>query len=195
MKQSIFTFLALAALCFSACQKDAVSPVSQPTDGTKKVSSKGLNQDSVIVDTTKGYLHVQLAKDLTTYDNVLINFDPHSKTAFNVTEDARTFQGFGAVSLSSLSSDNVPLAINTTPLTSKGLTIGLVVNAKASGTYKLNLLKVLLVPDNYDIWLKDKYKKDSLDFRHNPTYVFDLNTSDSSSFGSHRFSLVMRFRR
>jgi trimeric autotransporter adhesin len=194
MKQNIFTFFVLSAICFSACQKEAVRPVSQPTGGNKTVNSKGLNQDSVVMDTVKGYMHLQLSKDASTYDNIMINFDPHSKAAFDVNEDARTFQGFGPVSLSSLSSDHIACAINTTPLSSKGLTIGLAVNAKASGTYNLSLLKLQLVPDNYDIWLKDGYTKDSLDFRHNPTYAFDLNTSDSTSFGSHRFSLVMRFR-
>jgi hypothetical protein len=38
----------------------------------------------------------------------------------------------------------------------------------------------------------DYYKKDSLDIKNNPTYVFDINLNDTASFGSNRFALVIR---
>jgi hypothetical protein len=38
----------------------------------------------------------------------------------------------------------------------------------------------------------DAYKKDSLDIKHNPTYMFDIVNSDPDSYGANRFSLVIR---
>jgi DUF2075 family protein len=38
----------------------------------------------------------------------------------------------------------------------------------------------------------DAFKKDSLDMRHNTTYTFNVLKSDSNTFGSKRFSLVIR---
>jgi hypothetical protein len=194
MKQRIFILLLLAAICFSSCQKDAVEPTATPNQVSQKVTATTtsvLNQDTVNT-AINGYLRIQLAEDAFNTDNILIDFKPGSSPAYVRNEDAPTLQGFGAVSLSSLSSDNVALAINVQPLTSKGVTIPLVVGAKATGLYKLNLSTVNDIPASFDIWLMDKYKKDSLDFRDNPTYAFNLTKTDTSSYGSHRFTVVVR---
>ena len=193
MKQRIFALLLLTIAFLASCQKDSVAPVTP----TSKVSQKTTTTTTVLNQDTantaiKGYLRLQLAEDAVNTDAVLIDFNPAAKTTYVKNEDALTFQGFGAVSLSSLSSDNVALAINAVPLTKTGLTIGLEVNAKASGVYKLNLTAISSVPASFNIWLKDKYKKDSLDFRHNPSYAFNISTTDAATYGSQRFSLVIR---
>ena len=38
----------------------------------------------------------------------------------------------------------------------------------------------------------DAYTKDSTDLRHTPSYSFSILKSDSASYGSKRFSLVIR---
>jgi hypothetical protein len=38
----------------------------------------------------------------------------------------------------------------------------------------------------------DKYKKDSLDIRNNSTYIFDVDASDTASYGANRFTVVIR---
>ncbi|MEO6978269.1 MAG: T9SS type A sorting domain-containing protein, partial [Mucilaginibacter sp.] len=48
------------------------------------------------------------------------------------------------------------------------------------------------LPKIYELWLMDKYKKDSLDIRNNSTYVFDIDRNDTLSFGDKRFELVIR---
>ena len=70
--------------------------------------------------------------------------------------------------------------------------IRLNVNASTDGVYKLNMLEIKGIPQIFDIWLKDAYKKDSLDMRHNNTYAFDVIKSDTNTYGSKRFSLVIR---
>jgi hypothetical protein len=71
-------------------------------------------------------------------------------------------------------------------------TIGLSVNTTASGIYQLNMKQLIGIPQLFDIWLMDAYKKDSLDMRHNTTYSFKINKDDTASFGTKRFSLVIR---
>jgi len=195
MKQKICTLLILTAIGFSACQKEGIIPVTSSSQSGQKgsASSTTLNQGTVVSnDTTKGYLRVQLAQDSVNTDNILIKFSPAASANFSRNEDAPFLQGMGSVSFSSLSADHVALAINQLPLVSSGTTIGLAVSAKATGVYKLNLLTISAIPSTIDIWLKDNYKKDSLDFRNNPTYAFNLTTTDTSTYGSHRFSLVLR---
>jgi hypothetical protein len=193
--KKILTVLVLAGLGFSACQKDEVSPTGNATPTAQKTTkpvTTTTNQNAVPNDTTKGYLRVQLAMNATATDDILIEFNPGSSAAYSSTEDAKTFTGMGAVSLSSLSSNNYLLAINTLPLVSTGTTVGLAVGANANGIYKLNLTTISsTIPSSVAIWLKDAYKKDSLDFKKYPSYSFNINKSDSATYGSHRFTMVL----
>ncbi|MDR3693901.1 hypothetical protein [Mucilaginibacter sp.] len=196
MKTRISAIIIIAALYFSACHKEAsVNPFIATTQGTQQLPSTSivLNQDTAgkKADSTSGYICVKLAKDTINTDGLMISFNPKSTAAYSGAEDARFMQGFGMVSFSSLSSDNVPLSINTLPLLSRGTTVKLVVNATKMGLYKLYITKIQAIPANYDIWLMDKFKKDSLDFRHNPSYLFDM-TADTNSYGSNRFTMVTR---
>jgi hypothetical protein len=50
------------------------------------------------------------------------------------------------------------------------------------------------VPQAYDLWLIDGYKKDSLELRYNNTYAFNIIKADTNSFGANRFKLAIRTR-
>jgi hypothetical protein len=194
MKNRIFALLLLSIIYLSSCQKDAIEPTVTPTPVTPKVvaSTTALNQDTVSNDTTKGYLRIQLAENAVNFDNILIDFNPAAHAAFVRSEDAPAMSGSGAESLSSLSSDGVALAINQLPLVTSGTTVALKVDAKTTGIYNLNMVTISSIPANINIWLKDNYKKDSLDFRLYSTYAFNIDKADTNSFGSHRFSVVLR---
>jgi hypothetical protein len=138
------------------------------------------------------YLKLQLAKDSINTDDIVVHFTRDASTAYNPNEDAPYKQGMGAVSLASISSNNVDLAINALPLPKTSETVGLSVKATATGTYRLNMNNIVGIPQLFDIWLMDAYKKDSLNMRLNTTYSFQILKSDTNSFGSKRFSLVIR---
>lgn len=139
------------------------------------------------------YLRLKLAKDSIHTDAILINFNSSAKPEYVFDEDATYKPGNGPVSLSSKSADNLALSINTLPLPKLSPTkIPLNVAANANGTYTISMESAKSIPDLYDVWLMDAYKKDSLDIKHNPTYIFDISTSDTTSFGQNRFSLVIR---
>jgi len=196
MKQRITGILVIALLYLSSCQKEAsVNPFVATTQGTQQLPTTTitLNQDTTgsKVDSTKGFISIKMAKDSVNYDGLMISFNPNSVAAYSGAEDARYFQGFGMVSFSSFSSDNVALSINTLPLLTGGTTVKLSVKSTTTGLYKLYIAKIQSIPSTYDIWLMDKYKKDSLDFRNNPSYTFNI-TADTNSYGSHRFTVVTR---
>jgi trimeric autotransporter adhesin len=139
------------------------------------------------------YLHLKLAKDAVNSDETMVRFNNQASTKFDQALDALYETGYGSVSLSGLTSDKVKFAIATMPL--PGLqqeSIPLSINVNTDGIYSLTLKDIVAVPQLFDIWLMDAYKKDSLDIRHNLTYSFNVHRSDTTSFGSNRFSLVIR---
>jgi hypothetical protein len=138
------------------------------------------------------YLHLKLKQDSVQADEIFISFNSNASSKFVVNEDAAQKPGYGIASLASMSSDGVSLSINTLKLPQQSEAIALNVNAVADGTFQLIMPDVKSVPALFDIWLMDAYKKDSVDFKNNPAYSFNIVTSDSASYGSKRFSLVIR---
>lgn len=198
MIKRISTLLLLSGILFTSCQKSGVSPDNGPTQPVQKsitgttVFNRNPNNTASYSTPVNGYLRLQLAKDSINTDNILISFNPAAKTKFVPGEDAPAMGGFGLVNLASFSSDNVPLAINVLPLTTQGLTIGLNIYAKTDGIYSLSMIAIQSVPDNYSIYIKDAYKKDSLDMRTYSSYAFNILKADTTSFGKNRFKLVIR---
>jgi len=137
------------------------------------------------------YLRLLLAKDSVNTDDMIVRFSSDATTSYSKELDAPYQQGQGAVSLSSMSSDNVPLAINVRPLPRKAETINLNVNATANGTYRFGMKNLVGVPQLFDIFLIDKQKQDTINLRKDTLYSFDISKSDSTSFGQNRFSLML----
>lgn len=138
------------------------------------------------------FMRLELSADSVNHEDVYIGFDKQASRAYVFDEDAYYMSGSGRARLWTLSSDNVALAINKIKLPQKADTIRLKVNMSSQGRYNLNMTEFKNVPDIYEVWLMDAYKKDSLDIRHNPAYAFDAISGDTSSFSSLRFSLVIR---
>ncbi|HTD99728.1 MAG TPA: T9SS type A sorting domain-containing protein [Mucilaginibacter sp.] len=154
------------------------------------VTGANLYMGKPVATNTPSYLRLQLAMDSINTEGIIINFNDNANTAFNIMEDARYKTGTGKVNLASLSSDRVPLSINQLPL-SKDQIIALNVGATTDGTYKLNSKAIAGIPQLYDIWLMDAFKKDSVNLRTTATYSFTTAKSDTNTFGSKRFKLVI----
>ena len=161
---------------------------------TQVISPKLLMGQPVNTVANNKYLRLQMAQDSVDTDDILIRFNDTLKNQKYAGEiDAPYKTGSGKVSLSSLSTDNMALAINTVPLPNKAEEkVPLNISAVSDGIYTLNMKSIVAVPQLFDIWLMDAYRKDSLDMRHNSTYTFNVIKSDTNSFGAKRFSLVFR---
>jgi hypothetical protein len=198
MKRLIYPLIAILAVYMSSCQKDlTVSPESKTATGTTAVTpGTSLTQgNAAISDTTvnvTGFIKIELAKDTFNKDNIVIFFKPDAKASYVPGEDAPYMQGFGAESLSSISSNNIALAVNVLPLKEQGDSVKLNVIGKTDAIYKLSLIRKDSVLTKYHFWLMDSFKKDSLDLSQHCSYSFNIYNADTTSFGKNRFRLIVR---
>jgi len=139
------------------------------------------------------YMRIKMIKDSASTDETMIRIKNNGALSFVNNLDAVYKQGNGAVNLASFTTDHVDIAIKAVPLPKlQAESLALDVNATTTGIYKLTLRDIVAIPRLYDVWLMDAYKKDSLDMRQNITYSFYINKTDSTTFGSKRFNLVIR---
>lgn len=160
---------------------------------TAQLTGRPLLMGTPVAKSTNRLLMLKMAKDSSNYDETLIRFTDTADNKFVHNEDAPYLIGSGVVSLSSFSSDSIAMAINQMQLPKqRSLSIPLNVKAKVNGVYKIQMVTVSQIPQVYDIWLMDAYKRDSVDMKHNNEYLFDINKADTTTFGSGRFKLVIR---
>ncbi|HEY9002331.1 MAG TPA: T9SS type A sorting domain-containing protein [Mucilaginibacter sp.] len=160
-----------------------------------------LNTGNKLLESTKPitminnqFIRLQLVgKDSTVGDQTMIRFNNMATGKYTRGLDAAFMPGLGEASLSSKSTDMVDLSINNIPFPKQNAeAVKLNFSAANSGKYTLTLRDLVQVPQLYDIWLKDAYKADSVNLRLNKTYSFDVNKTDSATFGAGRFTLVIR---
>jgi hypothetical protein len=181
--QALFT---CALACLFSCKKDPAKPMQQialPSQLAGVVTSPDTIPDGAC-------LKIKLVKDSTNYDETMIRFNHTATKAYNPGEDAVYLMGFGQEHLASLSYDSTDLAINSLQYM-PDMSVGLDIHARLSGVYRLQLSYRKNIPSGIQVWLKDAYRKDSLEISHY-NYYFDLYQADTASFGRNRFSLVIR---
>ncbi len=138
------------------------------------------------------YIRLEMSTDSLNKEETVINFDKSAESKYVIDEDSQFLHGGGQVSLSSMSSDSVMLAINTIPYPkSKNKTVRLNINAPASGAFKMRVSEIRNVPDVYDFWLIDAFTGDTVNLKQNPLYAFNINKGDSSTFGANRLSVII----
>jgi hypothetical protein len=139
-------------------------------------------------------LRLKMLMDSINTDEIVIRLNNKASTKFAENEDAEDMGGIDPlVSLSAFSSDNIALAIDFAPY--PGLqqeVIPLLTDATNSGTYWLKQTQLLYLPSIYEVWLKDAFMGDSLNLRVNTTCQFTIDKNNPATFGSKRFSVVIR---
>ncbi|MEO8947332.1 MAG: T9SS type A sorting domain-containing protein, partial [Mucilaginibacter sp.] len=158
---------------------------------TQVTSSSLLLATAPVTAPTIEYFRIQVYQDSLHNEDALVFFNSKASSNFVQDEDAEYFRGESPVNISTQSADGVALAVNQLPHASGRQVIPLNVNISADGQYQLNLTEIKNVPQLYDIFLIDNYKKDSVDIRNNTSYNFNATVADPNSFGSGRFSLVI----
>ena len=178
-----------ASLVFTEAAKSAPSQLT----GTSLLFAKRLN-NSVTPATEEQSLRLKLSLDSLDNDDIYIGFSSTASINYNRLEDALYLPGMNAPEgLASVSDDGKALAINVMPMPKlKPQVIKLKVAANKSALYTLERSALTGIPAIYDIWLMDNYKKDSLDLKHNTAYAFNVNINDTTTYGSNRFSIVIR---
>jgi len=138
-------------------------------------------------------IRLQMVKDSINTDEIVVRMDDSAHTAYSIYEDATDMGGISAaVSLSTLSSDSVKLAINFLPFPKKSpQAIPVYVDAISAGTYQLKLTQLSNLSPVYQVILKDLYRQDSVVMHAGTVYSFTIDKSDSSTFAGNRFRLII----
>jgi hypothetical protein len=180
-------------------QANLASPTLTFTEGAK--TSAQVSGSSLLLGAPNAqsaynsYLRMILVTDTLNNDDIVIGFNSTSSTKFNGDEDAQFIPGsFSVQSIAVITSDSIKTSAKWVPLPPNNFNqvINLNVTAKATGTYTFRRTDFKAIPQLYEVWLMDNYKKDSLDIRNNTTYVFDINLADTASYGNNRFKVVVR---
>ncbi|MDB5132595.1 MAG: hypothetical protein JWR02_2344 [Mucilaginibacter sp.] len=167
--------------------------VSNQNTGVSLFMSTRADMAKLTAPAREQHLNIQLVKDSVNTDEIYIGFNSAASAKYIFNEDAPYKTGMAQLSLTSMSSDNIPLTINKVPFpTLKSDTIPINVMVSSNGTYTLNGSQVSSLPDIYEVWLMDNRTRDSLDMRQNSVYAFNVNLGDTTTYGSHRFSLIIR---
>ena len=147
-------------------------------------------------NTYGSYMRLKLETDTINYSDVVIGFNPNSEKSYNPKEDSKYLPGLGGSrqGVAAISSDSVKTAAKwlSYPKNTAGQVIRLSVSVSKSGLYTIKRTDFKAIPELYEVWLMDKYKKDSLDIKHNTNYAFDVNLTDTTTFGDNRFTVVIR---
>jgi hypothetical protein len=138
-------------------------------------------------------LRLKLINSTSSSDDIAIGFSALASVLYNPNEDSEYFPGSGPVGFSSLSADNVNLSVNLVPLPAAEtrIVIRLDVETQSSGAFSLLRSQLDTIPDKYHLWLVDKLTKDSVDLRNTASYAFNINKTDTTTFGSNRFQVVV----
>jgi hypothetical protein len=189
MKKLIWPSLILFSL--AACQKEAkVLPRTHTTTGSAAPGPAIVAKINTDTIPDRSAFKMKLVKDSINSDETMLVFNHKATCEYSANNDAPYFQGFGQVSLASVSSDGVDLSINQLPYT-PGMSIGLDVRAKADGSYQLQISYEHTMPASIQVWLKDNYLKDSVNVCLKK-YDFKVTTADTNSFGKKRFTLILK---
>jgi hypothetical protein len=165
--------------------------VAYPSGLTPSATPKMMMDLAIQTVSKNAGLHLQLAKDSITYAQTGIYFNNNSSDRYVPSEDAAQVNGgTPTVYLSSYSSDSVKLAINVSGDYTMGKSVRIYVNAVSSGVYAFSLADIIEIDTaNYHVYLVDKKAKDTLDMIYSKNYHFNINRSDTTSFGADRFIL------
>jgi hypothetical protein len=208
MKTSILILVPLILL--ASCKKDSVvtpdnTPVTSKTTTTNNSNTStssstqnttptntGTSTAANFVDTLANLsaLKIRACMDSTNYDETMFLFRKGATTTYNPNEDAEYLQGYGQLSLASISPDGYDLAINSLPYT-PNMSMNLDMHAKNDGAYILKISYERTLPSTLQVWIRDNYTKDSVNVRKG-NYSFNIKLSDTASFGHNRFQVVLK---
>lgn len=178
-----------ASLTFNEIAKTTVQPNSLGNTLYMLMSKKGQTIAKPQL------MRVRLAADSINTDEIMVLFDSAAKNEYEPFYDSDRINGIGNVStLASYGykSQNM-LAINRMNVIDSTTRIKLFVNVNNSAsTDTISGTGFDSLDPRYDVYLLDHYKKDSSFFSRDKRYQFNIDKTDTTSYGANRFEIVFR---
>ena len=153
----------------------------------EKTHSAGIATDSI---PDGGWLKLQIKQDTSTIDETVLVFQHNASPYYSPQSDAIYFQGMGIASLSTLTADSIPCAIQTRPYKAD-LQLKLRVGIRQSGDYNIGMSSLPGIPVDIKILLVDSLQHDTTDLR-NTIYSFSTAAINYGTAESKRFKLLLR---
>ncbi len=155
---------------------------------TESVKSGGTQTTFFRVGSISDLLRIAL-NDGTISDESAIRFSADATAEFDPNLDAYKLKN-PAVNLSSVTDQGTKLAINSLPALDCTSSISLDVSDVAAGSYSFDFSGFDSFDDSVQFMLTDTFLGYSVDVKSNTHYDFQV-TSDSASFGSERFKIII----
>jgi hypothetical protein len=134
-------------------------------------------------------IRLELNKDSSVFNSTDISFVKNNNKNFVPGEDAPFLQASGQGDLLySMSADSIGCFVNYTSDLEKIKRLNLTVTFSGYGLYKITSPIKQNIDSRYTIYLKDKYKSDSLDMVQNSEYSFTVD-NNTASYAHDRFYL------
>lgn len=190
MRKIILMSLA-GVILLGACKKSGEGTPAPATSNTPTIppaTPSVAAQADTIPD--GAIVKIKLQQDSASIDETILEFKHGASANYSNSEDAVYFPGFGKGSICSVTHDGVNCAIQAISF-APGKAVPLKITAKYDGVYTLKTGLARTLPSGKGLWLKDAYRKDSLNIRI-WNYRFDIIKSDTNSYSARRFSLVIR---
>ncbi|GAB3916170.1 hypothetical protein GCM10028826_32240 [Mucilaginibacter boryungensis] len=135
---------------------------------------------------------IKLIQDATYYNETLLTFNKDNKSTFTEDEDVAYLAAPSQqVFMYSSSDEGTSCVINRLPALENIKPIKLYAEGAVTGTYTMEFSNVNTIDSRYRIFLKDSFKKDSLDVTNNTTYSFNIDRANTTTYGANRFTLVV----
>lgn len=132
---------------------------------------------------------IRLTKDSINSDEMVLKYIDEATAAKDVYDIAKMW---GAeVNIAAMGSDKAYLALNAKPFNGESDTVKLSVYARTTGNYTLTFVNAEEFASNLPLYLLDYYTGDIIDLRTQSTFTFQVNMSNSASYGDSRFELVV----
>ena len=174
------------------CKVSPIPGSGTPTTFASRTSAA--HTDAVTSSTlSPQIIHVLLSLDSLNANEAVIQFgDTNAKNKFDRHEDAYYMNGISQTTfMASYTSDLQPCLINEMGSLDSIKTIPLYAEGTTTGLYKMQFSGMQSIDPRYKIYLKDNLLKDSLDLSANNLYNFNIDRSNSQTYGASRFSLVI----
>jgi hypothetical protein len=193
-----------ASMAFTESSK-YITSTNQPTGPSLLMSTPSthvqITQDksfalaqpnSVPAENEAAVIQLEMRLDSANADFTSIRLASNFSSDFNESEDIDDLTGNGQkVFFGSLTADGRLVAANATPLLKQKTSVYLSASGSTAGLYTIKKLSVTGIPNIYDVWLMDHFKKDSININDNKQYNFNIDYNPDS-YGNKRFELVIK---
>ncbi len=131
---------------------------------------------------------IRVSKDSLNADELIVKY---IQGAVNTKDDYDVIKLSSPIIIGAWGSDSVILALSARNIPTTNDTIKLYIGTSSSGSFTFNFKNTHLIDLLDHVFLVDNYTNSIINLKQNPTYIFNISTSNNLTFGYNRFYIVV----